>query len=310
MRRLGRQIAVFLVPLFIIWLGLEWFYRSTPNNYTFKRQMVINAYDDTEVLILGSSHAFFGLNPDYFNQKAINLSNISQSLYFDELLLARHLDSLKSLKAVVVPVGYFSLSQKDNGLEDRWRKYFYKEQMGLEVPSVSTIDPRQYSLALSRRLNRSIDLIRTYLEKETLVSCHPNGYGKQDSSDILNDKAAISVIIAKKHEDGSLDFRANTRRLARMIELCKERNVAFIPVIMPVYPDYYHLLNDDKWSKIKATLDSLDAANANTFFVDLSQDERFEKNDLRDADHLTNQGASKCSQILSSYINELNENWP
>jgi len=305
MNRLGKQIVLFLIPLTVVWLGLEWFYRTTPNNYTYKAERVSELYTDTEVLILGSSHAFFGLNPTYFSRSAYNLSNISQSFYFDELLLKKHIDSMPRLKAVVLPVGYFSLSQKDDGLEDRWRKYFYDQQMELEVPTVSATDPKRYSLALSRRFDRSVQLVRTYFEAGTLISCFPSGYGMQDSTDIVADKQSISKIIARKHEDGSLDFKSNTNRLQRMISLCGKRNVLFVPVIMPVHPDYYKALRADKWAKIKASLKTLEQYNVNTHFLDLSRDPGLRTDDLRDADHLTNQGAAKYSRLISSYLNDL-----
>jgi hypothetical protein len=207
------------------------------------------------------------------------------------------------LKAVVVPVGYFSLSQKDDGLEDRWRKYFYDQQMGLKVPTVSALDPKRYSLALSRRLDRTVQLVRTYFEEGTLISCFPSGYGIQDSTDIVADKPAISKIIARKHEDGSLDFESNTKRLQRMITLCGKRNILFIPVIMPVHPEYYKALRANKWTRIKTTLKTLEKQNGNTYFLDLSRDPGLNTDDLRDADHLTNQGAAKYSRLISSYLN-------
>jgi hypothetical protein len=302
MGKLGKQLVIFFIPLLICWLALEWFYRTQPNNYTYKNERIREVYRDCEILLLGSSHTFFGLDPEAFERPAFNLSNISQSLYFDELLLNKHIDSLPGLRAVVVPVGYFSLSQQEDGLEDRWRKYFYEQQMELKVPIVSRADPRRYSLALSRRLDRSLDLVKTRIKEGSLVSCYPNGYGMQDSSDIVNDKPKIAKLIARKHEDGSLDFQANMQRMQRMIDRCSERDILFIPVIMPVLPDYYQALRDDKWALIKISLDSLATANANTRFVDLSQDSRFTVDDLRDADHLTNQGAFKCSQLLSELI--------
>jgi hypothetical protein len=39
--------------------------------------------------------------------------------------------------------------------------------------------------------------------------------------------------------------------------------------------------------------------------LDLTTDPLFEKQDLRDADHLTNQGAKKCSEYLNTYLKDV-----
>jgi hypothetical protein len=39
--------------------------------------------------------------------------------------------------------------------------------------------------------------------------------------------------------------------------------------------------------------------------LDLSTDPLFEKQDLRDADHLTNSGAKKCSEYLNAYLKDV-----
>ena len=305
MRKLYKRLVMFLLPVIAVWGGLEIFYRSVENNYTYKHQRVQEEYASAEVLILGSSHSYYGFNPDYFQQPTYNFSNISQSLYFDELLLERHINSLKQLKAVVLTIGYFSLSQQDNGIEDRWRKYFYQQQMDLDVPIVSGIDVRKYSLALSRKFNKSVELVGTYLHEGTILSCYRNGYGIQDSTDIVPYKATTSRLIAKKHEDGSMDFGHNVERLERIINLCKDKDVDVLLVEMPVFPDYFDAVNPVKRDSISSILASLGSSSDNTHHLKLSRDRRFRRDDLRDADHLTNGGAEKCSKIVSEFIRKL-----
>lgn len=302
MKPFYKKTVYFLIPLLLVWLGTELFYRTVETTYTFKEITVKDYYDDGEILIMGSSHSFFGLNPDYFEDKTYNFSNISQSLYFDELLLEKHLDGFKKLKAVVLTIGYFTLSQEDDGSEDRWRKYFYDQQMDLNVPSVSNLDLKRYSLALTRRFDKSIDLISEYISEGTIVSCYPNGYGKQDSTNIVRDKELMAENIARKHEDGSSDFNVNRLRLNRIIEMCAKRNIRVYLVEMPVYKTYYAALDPQKKIKVSALLRVMASANSNTTHVKLSQDKRFTNSDLRDADHLTNAGAAKCSKILSAII--------
>jgi len=305
MKRLYIKIILFLLPVLIVWIGLEFFYRSTETNYTFKHKILIKKSDDLETLILGNSHALYGINPKYFNSETLNISNISQSLYFDELILEKHLNDLTNLKTVVLTISYFSLSQQDNTNEDLWRKYFYSKQMKLEVPTISNYDIKNYSLALTRRFNKSVDLVKEYGIKETILTCDINGYGLQDDSNIVEDKEVIAQLIAKKHEDNSMDFLNNIERLKRIISKCESKNVKVILVEMPVYKTYYDLLNPIKKEKIISICNMLSEEHENVNYLKLSQHPDFLITDLRDADHLTNEGAKKCSMIIDSFIEEI-----
>lgn len=305
MRRLYSKLALFLLPLFLVWLALEVFYRQAPNNYSYKDQQLHKVAPFTKTLIMGDSHAFYGINPVYFKDPTFNLSNISQSLLTDELLLEKHIANLPALKTVFINISYFTLSAKENDLESNWRKYFYYHSMGIRAPSISFWNPKRYSMALIQRFDKSIDLVQQYYKNHTIVSATPLGYGKQDMSNVVQDKEAISVVIANKHEDNSLDFKHNTARLQRIIALCKKYGVGVVLLEMPVYPAYYNLLDTEKKEKIKSVLHELSGVNDTVFYLDLSTSPLFEKQDLRDADHLTNSGAKKCSILLNRYIQDI-----
>ena len=305
MRKLYSKIALFLLPLFLVCLALEVFYRQAPNNYSYKDQQLQKVAPFTKTLIMGDSHAFYGINPVYFKDPTFNLSNISQSLLTDELLLEKHIANLPALKTVFINISYFTLSAKENDLESNWRKYFYYHSMGIRAPSISFWNPKRYSMALIQRFDKSIDLVQQYYKNHTIVSATPLGYGKQDMSNVVQDKEAISVVIANKHEDNSLDFKHNTARLQRIIALCKKYGVRVVLLEMPVYPAYYNLLDTEKKEKIKSVLHELSGVNDTVFYLDLSTSPLFEKQDVRDADHLTNSGAKKCSILLNRYIQDI-----
>lgn len=304
MKKLYGNILIFLIPVFIVWLGVELFYRCTDTAYTEKNKQLRTEYSDAEVLVLGNSHALYGIDPEYFDSRTYNVANISQTLYFDELILNTYLDSLPQLETVIITISYFSLSQKDNTMGDVWRKYFYKHQMNLDVPLVSRWDIKNYSLALTRRFDASVEFVKVYLEEGTIARIKPNGYGLQDERDIVPDKEAIVPIILKRHEDGSSDFTQNTERLHTMINTCKQRGINVLMVEMPMYKTYWEALRKDKKDTIEGILQKLEREYKNTFYLKLSQDPRFEEKDLRDLDHLTNEGAAKASRIINNYIEE------
>ncbi len=246
MKRLYKKIILFLLPVLLVWALTEVFYRTADTNYTSKAENVVKGYPDTELLVFGDSHTLYGINPSHFEMKTFNIANVSQSLYFDELLLRKHLKEHKKLKAVLLNVSYFTLSRKDNEHEDVWRKYFYEYQMDMEVPIVNKWSPKRYSLALARRFDRSFELLHEYVRLGTVLDCYDNGYGIQDASNIVDDKDEITPIIVKKHEDFSQEFAHNIARLEGMIEFCKANNVEVFIVEMPDYKAYYEQLNTEK----------------------------------------------------------------
>ncbi|WP_299220128.1 hypothetical protein [uncultured Aquimarina sp.] len=299
-----KKIVVFLVPILIVWGGLEYFYITVESNYSYKHQIIRTSYDDIETLILGDSHAFFGINPEYLDIKALNLSNISQSLYFDQLLFEKHVDSLSNLQNVIITIGYYSLSQLKNTKEDVWRKYFYRSQMELDVPIIGPFDFKKYSLSMTRRFDNSVSLIHKYLEKGTIIGCDANGWGtyyENTSGELLDIESKAT---AERHEDFLLNFEENIIRLQSIIAYCKKINCNVYLVDMPVYKGYLELLDSNKLEKITSSCNDLATNNNNVMYIDLRQDSRLEKSDLYDPDHLNHKGAKKYTKIINAIISD------
>ncbi|MHA7060005.1 hypothetical protein ACWGOQ_0022450 [Aquimarina sp. M1] len=292
------------MPVLFVWGALEYFYRHVESNYTYKHRMVTTHYDTIETLVLGDSHAFFGINPEFITSETFNLSLVSQSLHFDELLFNKHQDSIKNLKNVILTVGYYTLSQPENVKGDIWRKYFYYNQMDIHTPIVSDFDVRKYSLALSKRFSWSTNLIRKYIQDGTLVSCDENGWGTYyiDKGKIVLQKHAFQR--AKNHEDGSMDFSQNIIKLQSIIDRCKAIGCRVYLVEMPAHKDYVTALNPEKWNKIESVCKTLKSNNWNTTYINLRDDDRLEDSDLFDADHLNHKGAKKYTQIINRIISD------
>lgn len=305
MKKFLLKLALFLLPIFLMWGGLEVFYRTVPNNYTEKANNISLYYNTAEVLILGNSHSFYGLNPDDFYQKAYNLANISQSLYFDELLLYRHIDRFSKLKYVVVNVDYFTLSQEDDKMEDKWRKYFYHAQMDVDVPAITGFDVKQYSLALAPRYSITAENIRKYRESGTLAEGKTNGWAPKQGVDTTYNNARFGKIIANKHEYGTDDFSNNINRLQRMITACSKRGVKVLLVTMPVISHYADNVDKVKLHNIKEVCRQLEAKNNNAAYLDLFQHPLFNNNDFHDTDHLNIAGAKKCSVLVSKTLEQI-----
>jgi hypothetical protein len=296
-----KKVSFFIAILAIVWLCFELFYRFAANNYTEKSKNISTGYKDCEVLILGNSHTFYGLNPDFFKRKAFNLANKSQTLFYDQLLLEKYIDSLNALKYVIIPVEYSSLSASDDNAELAWRSYFYESQMGIDTKTHKVFDLKKYSRALPPPFLITLKAIKKYCTKGSLVDCQPNGWAPYEGMNSEHNNKAMGKIIAAKHEDNSVDFNKNIQRLKSMVVTCRQKGVKVFLVTMPVTSYYADNINRKKLALITAQCNAF--ANENKIhYINLFQDKRFVNADFFDIDHLNTNGAKKCTRVINNFV--------
>ncbi|MNK22208.1 hypothetical protein D3C87_404820 [compost metagenome] len=307
MKKFAKNISIISVIIVFVFLCLEIFYRFSPNNYTEKHKYIKEGYNDTEVLVFGNSHAFYGINPVFFELKTFNISNISQTLLYDKLLFEKHIDSLQKLKYIILPIEYTSLSH-DNDIGDlKWRKYFYEAQMGINTGLISDLDIKKYFLALSPRLKITVEAIKKYFKNGTIADCTNNGFASYIGVNKINNNNKAANIIMNKHEDNSVDFHENLNIVNYIINKCKQKGVKVIIVNMPVTTYYAEKVNKEKREKIIEKCSKLDG-QSNVYYLDVFQNANININDFHDVDHLNVEGAKKCSNILNAYIMSINNN--
>lgn len=301
MKKFFLKCSFFVIVITVVWGANEALYRFVPNNYTVKNKNIIKRYNDCEILILGNSHAFYGLNPSFFKMKTFNLSNVSQTLFFDELLVNKHLQHFRKLKYVILPIEYTTLSHADNHPELQWRKYFYSAQMGLNTGQISCFDIKKYSLSLVPPTSINIISLKTYLKKGTITECDSLGFASNIGVESKYNNPDAAVNKMKQHEDGSLFFEKNLFRIRNIEKKCREKGVKIILVNMPVTTYYADNVNPIKRKKIIDACRRIALEN-NMLYLDLFQDKTFNNDDFYDVDHLNVLGAKKCSELVNQYI--------
>jgi hypothetical protein len=80
MKKYTIKIFLFFLPLLFIGFTMEFLLRNIPNDYKFKKAYLDENAEEVETLILGNSHAFFGVNPQYFSTNAFNASQFHNHL--------------------------------------------------------------------------------------------------------------------------------------------------------------------------------------------------------------------------------------
>jgi hypothetical protein len=306
MKKFTFNLMLFLLPIAIFISLAEFFYRTVPNNYSVKNENLIKKKAEIETLLFGDSHCFYGLNPIYFKKKTFNLSNVSQTIYFDKLLLDKYIKILPKLNYIVICIEYTNLSQKDNTEEDIWRKYYYQSYMNLEVPLIKWYDFNQFFLCTTQNPSRTFDLILKYAKNGFVNDCDTNGWGTNYKKKDRIGPELIAKERAQQQEDGSVDFVANSERIDSIIRFCKQKNIKVVIVSMPQTHLYSSYLNQKKLKLIFKTCQNFQTNNfKDVYYLNLFNENRFSDEDFYDSDHLNEVGAKKCSIIVDEFINSI-----
>ena len=240
MKRFIRDIVIFVVVLLILFGGAEWVAESIPNSYTYKRDYMELYGEEIKTLILGSSNAYDGLNPCVL-PNAFNLANSSQTLEDDYRLLAKYIDSMDSLRTVIVGLGFHSLA----ATPEANRRMYYTIYMDLYSRWILS----RYSLEFFD-LQALTKKIMQYVVSRDVTRCDTLGQrightleAAQSGAEWWN-KDVLSLVENDKLEIGNcrLEIEDNLRYMHAIVDLCNAHGVQPVIVQMPVTREYKQYL--------------------------------------------------------------------
>jgi hypothetical protein len=300
MKTFINNLLIFILPVIFLALASEVLIRLIPNDYILKKNYLDKNSDKIEVLILGSSHSFFGLNPVYFSNNCFNASYVSQSLDYDLEILKKYDNKWSKLKTVVLPVSYFSLFEKLKECSESWRVKNYT----LYYKMKASKSFKEYSELLSSKLEIIIKRLNSYYIKgENPLSSSPLGWGNVYNSKDGKNLIETGKFAAKWHTyDDYHSYPEIVSTLQSIIRVCNKNNVRIILFTPPAYETYRDNLNKDQ---LNLTIQkSHDIANSynNCTYINLLADTSFKATDFYDADHLNEIGAKKLSLLINGII--------
>jgi hypothetical protein len=308
MRRFLLKLAMFLIPVIIGLFFIEALLRTIPNDYLYKKNQLLNKSNDIKILVLGSSHANYGINPIYFSMEGFNFSNISQSLDLDYELLEKYGKKLPNLKCIVVFVSYFSMfSSLSNGIE-HWRAKNYILYYGIK-PYNTKISINNYFELLNGTMISNIKRKYEYYIKGMAeqITVTDAGFGLNFSSDFKSDMDKTGYEAALRHTQTDIDvrdnmFNYNKEIINKIIKWCDERAVNIIFLTSPVFHTYRSYLDENQLNLMIDYMNSIVKDHNNVYYYNLMDDDNFEEGHFGDADHLNETGAMKLTILLDEII--------
>jgi hypothetical protein len=313
MKRLFLAIVALAMP-FAIFMGIcEYRLSTIPSNQIAAKKYLLKKQNRrVKVLVLGSSHSYYGILPAIVSESTFNLAGVSQSLYYDSALLNRCLETLPSLELVILPVSYFSMeNQLDDGIES-WRSYYYRYEWGIphrdwhmawHVRNFSA-----YFLCLREIGFR--DMILGRIKDATtgfdrMGGCTKPPLSPENSKNFtISSYLQESALIALKRHHRSMKMehiQENERILNDMAHALKRKGIGLAFVTLPVSKYYSEGMESSAYQRMQNILHRICLSNGGRY-LNYTFDKRFSDVDFQDADHLSATGALKFSLILKGEI--------
>lgn len=289
-------ILISLIAITEIWL------RTRPSSYYVKAEYLQIHGNAISTLILGSSHTYYGLNPKWIGDSCFNLANISQSPEYDFELLRKNIYHLPNLRRVIIPISYFTFTDKRLEDSDEWYLCInYK--INMDVGGHSDLSKYNFTLShfpsFTARLKKALKLD----SKEN--RCDSLGFGlgytldKRDpnwESDAPRRVANLTCKDSPRRQEvkASLDS---------MLNFCNKNNIEVLLIITPVWQTFREYADSTQLSLMRSESQDL-AVRHNSSLLDLYDSSLFLADDFFDTDHLSVNGAKRLSKIVRNKLNK------
>ena len=286
--------------------------------YKEKYEGAKKAHDSIEIVILGTSRATYGVNPEAFNMYAYNLANLAQSLYFDKRITLSLLPDMKQLKYVFISIDYHSLAFSSQFDRDYWSyygngvKYKNKDYLWANIsPFLFGYTPKvAYTMIKNRSMNLwkyGSDIIDFEVQSDVdLYTPAVKGFiafNGRDTANFNRDAYVSSSTWYTEVIDESNEKEEILEDLKDFIEILLEEGITPILFTPPTYIEFNTYLNQSYITSNIETSEKI-AQKYDIEYWDFYNSDIFSIDDYHDMEHLNREGALKFSAMLNDSINK------
>ena len=295
MRSFFLRLFFFLLPLGLIAVAAETYVRQMPNSYRLKDEWMRCNADYVETIILGNSHAYYGIRPQDLTGRVFNLANVSQIASYD-LALLQHYTPMSRLREVILVADNSSLFDPPLEQSEPNRCAYYTIYMGIGPHSRWG----RYGLEILQ-FDGFLEKMKAY-KKGTYAMCDSMGWGcnyKSDLSTFNEENAAAAQRAVQRHTCQDWHWvEENAKQVEQIASLCQQKGLRLLVVQTPVCAFYNEGVPAQQHVEVRQLMQKLKKSYGATI-LDYSADPRFGGKDFFDADHLSDVGAIKFTKILN-----------
>lgn len=295
-----KKIFLFSLVLLIIFIIIEVYVRTIPNDYSYKNKYLGKYASEIEVFSLGSSHGLRSINPSFISKRAFNGGHSSQSLSYDYLIWKKFKDSMIKLDVLILPISYFSLFSEFSESVESWRVKNYTIYYGFPPYNFESL------LEISNTTPSKIfQMIKNFwLYGITNLTIEKTGISLRELGQVDLEESGLRA--AQLHtEKNNHNYEKNLWYLTSIIEDCLQMGVRIILVTTPTYDYYWKNLDAYQLGNMYETVNKLSDQFDHVFYFNFLTDNRFDSTDFYDSDHLNTAGAEKFTKILNELLNSL-----
>lgn len=295
MPRFIKLILLFAAPILLFFAAGECYVERLPNPARDKHEWMTAHHDEVTTLVLGDSHAFYGIRPDQLADSAYSLAMTSQTLRYDDFLL--HHYPMPRLRNVVLSVSYFTLWEDFESLGGQDHLISrYHIYMGCRMHRA----PQYYLECMHRR--EFIERLRS-LYQPSQLSWDAHGWGDNYTLDRRDaDWDNGSQRAADNTYTDTTVVQLNENFLLDIIAYCRDRNVRLTLVNTPTTASFRQHEAQRQLDVNRQTLQRILRQHPEVQYLDYEADPDFTADDFYDSDHLSDVGASKLSKKIRQHL--------
>ena len=289
------KAALFVFLFFLPVITLEIMLRQPQyDSYALKKYLIENTLSTNEVLIIGNSLSWGGLNPGLINENCINIANYNQSFYSDYKILEKYLPKSQKLTTVILPItveSFFSVP-------DERSEQTYSALWGIE-PHHHEKSIEYYSTVMIYGFWSGIKQL--FKPKEAIEK---KGWGVSDHIYKENMEAVNEKFRDYQNLMAPDNFEFCTNYLSSIADICKAHDLRLILYISPFSNAFNQKLEADvRYKKMMEYVEEF-CDDYSLECYDFGDNEIFTDEYFRDVNHLNLKGSERLSKMMHKILDQ------
>jgi len=307
MKKFFFRILLFCIPLFSLFVLMEFWLYYEPNTFNVKANHLNENLGQIECLFLGSSHTDGAVKPEFMQLPASIMAHAAQDYQLDSALFFHYIHSMKKLKYLFIETDYHSLTHFND--KDAPRIPWYYRYHGIQIYPIKFLHrfslfatwPTFFRNYISRKLSSKSSKIQS--EQDEFAGNNSQGIFqelKYDEAEILR---TAEKRLKKRVSDTSINnYNNNKRKIQSVIDYCLANNIQVVFLKTPIYASYRQFYNAEKVALRDRFIENEMQKNNSILLLDFEKDERFTVRDFANDDHLSQAGAEKLTRFINESI--------
>lgn len=285
------RMFAFALTLLVPLAAGEAYLRHLPNPSKDKHAYLIAHAPEVDVLILGSSHTYYGVAPELLSPHAYSAAQVSQTLRYDDWVL-HHYD-FRHLTDVVVPISYFTFYEELEGGGEWYLANRYRLYMDCDLhPRLSVYDWEVTAFSVYITKLKSLWQPRRMWWSREGQGLEYTTQNKQPDWD----NGAVRA--ARNHYTDFSGAPANESRLRHIADYCRRHHVRLWLITTPLRPSFRQACDGRQLADTRHRLQVFMRRYPEVHYIDYGADPRFSAQDFYDADHLSLTGSHRLTKYL------------